>query len=111
MAILSEKFATSLALLEKLQKGERRVFRSSEFTRIHRQRLLQNGFLREVMKGWLILSSPGAETSDTTPWYASFWDFIALYCNERFGDEWYRGIFVGVILSHWTAQYLTGQHQ
>ena len=89
MATLSEKLATSLALLEKLQKNERRVFRSSEFTRVHRQRLLQNGFLREVMKGWLILSSPGAETSDTTPWYASFWDFIALYCNERFGDEWY----------------------
>ena len=89
MATISEKLATSLALLEKLQKDERRVFRSSEFTRVHRQRLLQNGFLREVMKGWLILSSPGAESSDTTPWYASFWDFCARYCNERFGDEWY----------------------
>ena len=89
MATISEKLATSLALLEKLQKDERRVFRSSEFTRVHRQRLLQNGFLREVMKGWLILSSPSAEFSDTTPWYASFWDFCARYCNERFGNEWY----------------------
>ena len=89
MATISEKLATSLALLEKLQKDERRVFRSSEFTRVHRQRLLQNGFLREVMKGWLILSSPGTESGDTTPWYASFWEFCARYCNERFGDEWY----------------------
>ena len=89
MATISEKLATSLVLLEKLQKDERRVFRSSEFTRVHRQRLLQNGFLREVMKGWLILSSPSAESSDTTPWYASFWDFCARYCNERFGNEWY----------------------
>ncbi len=88
MATISEKLATSLALLENLQKDERRVFRSSEFTRVHRQRLLQNGFLREVMKGWLILSSPSAESSDTTPWYASFWDFCARYCNERFGNEW-----------------------
>ncbi|TGV65905.1 cell filamentation protein Fic, partial [Mesorhizobium sp. M00.F.Ca.ET.158.01.1.1] len=26
---------------------------------------------------------------DTTPWYASFWEFCAMYCNERFGKAWY----------------------
>ena len=89
MATPHEKLAASLAQLEKLQKGGRQVFRSRELTRVHRERLLKNGFLREVMKGWLISSSRGADPGDTTPWYASFWQFCARYCAERFGDQWH----------------------
>jgi len=89
MATPHEKLAASLAQLEKLQKGGRRVFRSGELTRVHRERLIQNGFLREVIKGWLISSSPGTDPGDTTPWYASFWEFCARYCTERFGDQWH----------------------
>lgn len=65
------------------------MFRSQELTRIHRERLLQNGFLQEVMKGWLISSGPGAREGDSAPWYTSFWEFCARYCGARFGDEWY----------------------
>src|SRR5437867_3438426 len=54
-----------------------------------RQRLLENGFVLEVMKGWLISFGPGARDGDGTPWYASFWEFCARYCDERFGKEWY----------------------
>lgn len=89
MATPNEKLAASLAQLEELQKGGRRVFRSKELTRVHRERLLKNGFLREVMKGWLISSSPGAGPGDTTPWFASFWEFCVRYCAERFGDQWH----------------------
>ena len=41
------------------------------------------------MKGWLISSSPGARDGDSTPWYASFWEFFARYCGQRFGDAWH----------------------
>ncbi|HXN20978.1 MAG TPA: hypothetical protein VN875_21795 [Candidatus Binatus sp.] len=34
-------------------------------------------------------SSPGTREGDSTPWYASFWEFCARYCAERFGEEWY----------------------
>lgn len=85
----NEKLAASLAVLQELQKGGRRVFQSKEFTKLHRGRLHRNGFLQEVMKGWLISSSPSAREGDSTPWYASFWEFCALYCNDRFGDEWH----------------------
>src|ERR1700730_4040872 len=85
----NEKLAESLAALQKLHKGGRRVFRSSELSRTHRERLLRNGFLRNVLKGWLISSSPSARAGDSTPWYASFWEFCARYCNERFGEEWF----------------------
>jgi fido (protein-threonine AMPylation protein) len=89
MATPNEKLAASLAELKTLQADGRRVFRSSELTRVHRERLLKNGFLQEVLKGWLISSSPNAAAGDSTPWFASFWEFCARYCNERFGNEWH----------------------
>ena len=30
-----------------------------------------------------------ANPGDTTPWYASFWEFCASYCNTRFGEAWH----------------------
>ncbi len=89
MATPNEKLAESLSTLRELQKAGRRVFRSEELSRVHRERLLQNGFVREVMKGWLISSGPSAQDGDSTPWYASFWEFCAMYCGERFGTEWH----------------------
>lgn len=85
----NEKLAESLAVLHDLQKGGRRVFRSDDLSRTHRERLVQNGFLQEVMKGWLISSSPSARAGDSTPWYASFWEFCSRYGNNRFGDKWH----------------------
>ena len=89
MATPGEKLAASLALLAQLQKEGRHVFRSGEFTRVHRERLARNGFLREVMKGWLISSGPETAPGDTTPWYASFWEFCVAYCTSRFEQDWY----------------------
>jgi hypothetical protein len=89
MAAPNEKLAESLDVLKALQEGGRRVFRSDDLSRVHRERLVENGFLQEVMKGWLISSSPSARAGDSTPWYASFWEFCARYCNDRFGEEWH----------------------
>jgi fido (protein-threonine AMPylation protein) len=85
----NEKLAESLAVLRELQKGGRRVFRSAQLSRTHRERLLQNGFVREVIKGWVMSSSPSARDGDSTPWYASFWEFCASYSHDRFADEWH----------------------
>ena len=89
MAAPHEKLAESLDVLRALQKGGRRVFRSDELSRVHRERLVANGFLQDVMKGWLISSGPSARPGDSTPWYASFWEFCARYCNDRFGGDWH----------------------
>ena len=89
MATPNEKLAASLDVLKALQQDGSRVFRSDDLSRVHRERLVENGFLQEVMKGWLISSSPSAREGDSTPWYASFWEFCARYCSERFGDEWH----------------------
>ncbi len=90
MAAPNEKLSASLAQLRKLQGRRRRqVFRSGELTRVHRERLVRNGFLRGVMKGWLISCSPDAAPGDTTPWFSSFWEFCAAYCTARFGTDWH----------------------
>jgi fido (protein-threonine AMPylation protein) len=89
MAAPNEKLAASLTVLRDLQKDGRRVLQSQDLSRLHRERLLQNGFLQEVIRGWLISTGPGARDGDSTPWYASFWEFCACYSHERFEDDWH----------------------
>jgi len=85
----NKKLAESMAKLEKLQVGGRRVFRSKDLSRVHRERLLHAGFLQQVVRGWLISSSPGSARGESTPWFASFWEFCARYCEERFSKDWH----------------------
>jgi fido (protein-threonine AMPylation protein) len=87
MATLHEKLAASLERLHDLQRGGRHVFRSEELRRADRERLVKQGFLREIIKGWVISSSPDA--APITTWFASFWEFCARYCELRFGEHWH----------------------
>lgn len=98
MATPNERLAASLRLLRARQQAGRRVFQSQELPRLHRERLVENGFLREVMKGWLISSSPETRDGDSTPWYASFWEFCARYFQERFGNRWHLSPELSVLL-------------
>lgn len=34
-------------------------------------------------------ADPAVAPGDSTQWHASFWQFCAAYCNERFGDAWH----------------------
>src|ERR1700693_4538179 len=89
MATPSEKLAQSLELLHKLQAANGAADISARgLTRTHRERLLKNGFLQEVIKGWYIPSRPDEVKGESTAWYASFWRFAAVYLEARFGKEW-----------------------
>jgi hypothetical protein len=88
MASPSEKLAESLAALKKLQDHGITAIRSDQLTRTHRERLLKNGFILEVMKGWYIPSAPDEQAGESTAWYTSFWTFVADYLNDRFDKEW-----------------------
>lgn len=88
MATSHEKLATALEELRQLQVDGSRVFASEQLSRTTRERLVQNGFLQEVMKGWLVSSSPADRPGDTTPWFSSFWEFCSRYCEHRFGENW-----------------------
>ena len=67
MATMAEKMAASLEELRKLQEKDRCVVLqgTAEIGRTHLTRLLDNGWLQEVMKGWYIAARPGTE-GDTT---------------------------------------------
>ncbi len=86
MATAGEKLAASLEALQQAQTGS--VVRSSSLSRIHRERLIQNDFLQEVVKGWYIVVSPALNDGSSTPWFASYWTFIAAYLNDRYGDDY-----------------------
>jgi hypothetical protein len=88
MASPHEKLAESLKALKALQERGVVAVRSRDLTRTHQERLVKNGFLQEVMKGWYIPARPDDAQGDSTAWYASFWSFCADYLQERFGTNW-----------------------
>jgi len=102
----SEKLAESLEALHRLQRaGVSAAIRSRDMTRTHRERLLANGFLREVIKGWYIPSRPGEAPGESTAWYTAFWPFAAAYLESRFGRNWSLSPEQSLSLhaGHWTV--------
>jgi hypothetical protein len=88
VSLPAEKLAQSLARLKILQDEGRVALQPGQLPRLHRERLLKNGFIREVMKGWYIPARPDEPAGESTSWYASFWAFSAAYLESRFGKEW-----------------------
>jgi len=89
MASANERLATSLGVLKEYQeKNNFQVIHGQDaLGATHTKRLLDNGYLQPIIKGWYMPSRPGNE-GDTTVWYASYWQFLAAYAQYRFGDEW-----------------------
>ncbi len=89
MATPSEKLAQSLEILQELQnENGLAVIKADELSRTHKERLLANGFIEKVMKGWFIATRPDAPNGDTTSWYTSFWNFAQVYLASRFDENW-----------------------
>jgi hypothetical protein len=89
MVQLNEKLAEALSELRARQGDEKkRIFKSSDFDRASKDRLLTAGYLKEVLNGWLMITAPDAKPGDTVSWYSSYWEFVREYLNERFGKDW-----------------------
>jgi hypothetical protein len=89
MATPSEKLAHALEILQQLQNEKGiAVVRANELTRTIKERLVANGFLKEVVRGWYISTRPDEKDGDSTSWYMSFWYFVSVYCNSRFANDW-----------------------
>ena len=88
MATPQDKLAESLAVLKKFQDEGIVAIHTKNMTRTHRERLLRNGFIKEVMKGWYFPARPEEPAGESTAWYASFWGFCADYLKSRFGNQW-----------------------
>ena len=88
MATPSEKLAESLGYLKELQDKGIVAIKSGALSRTHRERLVENGFLEEVYKGWYLAVPPSMAKGDSTPWYSNYWEFCAQYLEDRFGKDW-----------------------
>jgi hypothetical protein len=79
----------ALKTLKRLQEKHHGVVETSDFKDdAQRAVLVATGFLRPVMKGWYICSSPSDDDGDSTAWYTSFWAFVSGYLGKRFGKRY-----------------------
>jgi Fic/DOC family len=89
MAELHEKLAQALTQLKELSgDAKKRILKSAEFDRVDRERLMDAGYLSEVINGWLMVTKPDARPGDTVAWYSSYWEFVREYLNDRFEKNW-----------------------
>lgn len=89
MATIAELLASSLDALKQVQqKGDFMIIKNSDLSRTHIKRLVDNNFLKPIIKGWYVITDPRAMPGDSTAWYASFWNFIFRYATERYGNAW-----------------------
>lgn len=79
-------------LLSSLQAASKAInknlIKSDQLTRTDRERLLKNGWLLPIIKGWYILKKPTIDIGESTTWYATYWDFISVYLQDRFAEKY-----------------------
>ncbi|MDP2751184.1 MAG: hypothetical protein Q8O31_01055, partial [Rhodocyclaceae bacterium] len=88
MAKPNEKLAQALRALKRLQEKNNGVIESGDLKDAHRVILVEEGFLRQIMKGWYVCANPRDREGDSTAWYASFWSFLSGYLGKRFGKHY-----------------------
>lgn len=88
MATPGEKLAASLELLQKLQDQKIVGIKATDLSRVHKERLIDQGFIREVFKGWYISVPHDERKGDSTSWYTSYWGFCSRYLKDRYGDDY-----------------------
>lgn len=88
MATPGEKLAESLDTLKTLQDLGIVAIKATDLTRVHRERLVNNGFIREVIKGWYISAPHDEQQGDSTSWFTSFWSFCSRYLEDRYGEDY-----------------------
>ena len=88
MTTPSEKLAESLEKLKELHDSRIIAIKANDLTRVHRERLVDNGFIKEVIKGWYISTSHEEQQGDSTSWFTSFWAFCSRYLEDRYGEDY-----------------------
>ncbi len=83
-----QKLSTALNELHQVLGSARGVVRGAQLKALTRRLLIEKGFIREILKGWYFVSDPNATLGDTTPFFANYWEYLATYLSERFGDRY-----------------------
>jgi hypothetical protein len=89
MVAPNEKLAESLEILKVIHEKGKVAIKSNELSRVHRERLLKNGYLKKVTKGWYMATPSDEPPGDSTSWYSCYWQFCAEFLNNRYGKDYF----------------------
>ena len=105
MATPSQKLAESLCILRGLQEKGIVAIKTDALSRTHRERLLENGFIKEVYQGWYMSVPPNETKGDSTSWYSSFWNFCTQLLEDKYRRNWYISPEQSMLLhaGNWTV--------
>lgn len=98
MAKPNEKLADALRTLKRLQDKHNGVIESGDLKESHRVLLVEEGFLRLIMKGWYLCANPRDQKDDATAWYAGFWPFLSGYLGKRLGKRYCLNVEASLLL-------------
>ena len=76
------------ALKEAKKAAHDHVIRTRDISRETREILSHTKWLREIIKGYYLLTNPSAQDHETTVWQGVYWNFLALYLDDRFGKNY-----------------------
>jgi len=88
MASPAQRLESALRPLRKLRRRGIVAIRSTDLSRTHRERLLRNGCLREVFKGWYFAIEPQERMAADAAWHDGYWRFCVGYLNRLRKTEW-----------------------
>lgn len=88
MAEAQHKLAQALKVLKEVQERQQGVLQTGDLQEADRFLLVEEGFLKPVIKGWYICVNPNDRPGDSTAWYVSYWVFLAAYLAFRFGSNY-----------------------
>lgn len=91
MASPHVKLSNSMEVLKAVQDAAGPIIELAKhpaLTRVHRERLQEQGFISQVIPGWYIANRPDEPPGSSTFWYANLDNFVAAYATSRFGARW-----------------------
>lgn len=97
MPVPRAQLAAALKALQRVQAKRAGVVVAGDLSDAHRQRLVEDGFLRPVIKGWYVCSDPRVQAGDSTAWYAGFWTFLAAYLRTRFAKRYVLNVTASIL--------------
>ncbi|MFT4927084.1 MAG: hypothetical protein ACI8WB_003190, partial [Phenylobacterium sp.] len=85
----NEKLAEALAVAGQSAIGN--ILNAKSISERQRTLLIQQGYLKLIIKGWYLLDGDlmAQKAGESALWYESVWTFIALYVQNKVGDDYW----------------------
>ncbi|MGB6135956.1 MAG: Fic family protein [Shewanella sp.] len=85
----NEKLVDALREAATIRAGN--IVNSRNLKPTSRTLLVSEGYLKPIIRGWYLFDADVSvvKTGESALWYQSIWQFIGLYLNESYGDDYW----------------------